>query len=217
MYNLIYGGNSFIGRSLIDDSKGLSGVRQLVSIGSTDCDYTYDEFYASNWDLVTGIVYSTGRAQPPNTSLDANPELFDKNCFEFFHLMEFLEPMLSKNCSIVYISSGHAHRASPDNSYYAASKAASDSFVVSQSLKFARLNRDDEGTRRINSIAPEGISSPMIDNILEKGIINRVNYIATRPNFRLLHINEVLSPIKFLLNGGSTGINGQIITIGGVK
>jgi NAD(P)-dependent dehydrogenase (short-subunit alcohol dehydrogenase family) len=76
----------------------------------------------------------------------------------------------------------------------------------------------DNGHRRINALAPEAIDSPLIDRMVELDAnINREAYIATRPNFRLLDIDEVLYPIEFLLSNKSTGINGQIIILGGVK
>lgn len=220
---VIYGANSFIGKAVADEGKSFMRVAVAKADSPDPVDYSYVYF----WDLlednrlpeISSLLYTTGRGQPPDSSLDENPELFEKNVFEFFRLMELLEKggRMSKDASIVYMSSGHSVRASDLNPYYASSKAAVNSYITSMSKKFAKLNLKDGGTRRINAIAPEAIESPMINEMLAHGTIPKDVYIATRPNMRLLDIQEVVHPTLFLLSEKSTGINGQIIVLGGVK
>lgn len=217
---LVYGGNSFIGDSLIQRLTEQSDLK-IVTVGSTKkCDYTYEEFYADCELAFDAIAYTTGRPQVPYSSIDENPELFDKNTFEFFRLIEHLEQkaLINEDCSIVYVSSGHSVRASDVNPYYAASKSAVNSFVLSYSKKLAKLNKLLKGTRRINAVAPEAIDSPMITtSIAQDANISVEGYIASRPNFRLLHIDEVINVMEFLLSDKSTGLNGTTMVLGGIK
>jgi NAD(P)-dependent dehydrogenase (short-subunit alcohol dehydrogenase family) len=206
----IYGGNSFIGRYT-------SYALDCRTVGRRDCDFTYEDFTLLLDSPMDGIVYCRGIYQEPNSYFSENPELFSKNTFDFFVLIEKIEHRLSKDCSIVYISSGHANRASDQNPYYASSKAAVNSFVVSYGKKLSKMNVEDGGTRRINAVAPEAVKSPMISNIIDVPGFDKELYISTRPSMRLLDVQEVVEPIKFLLGKGSSGINGIILTIGGVK
>ena len=214
---VIYGERSYIGNSFKSylETKPVD----VITVGSKDCDYTYLDFEKDiPLDKVKYLVYATGRAQVPNSKVENNLITFDINTFQFFDLIERIEDRLDKDASIVYISSGHSVRASDINPYYASSKAAVNSFVVSYSKKFAKMNLKDGGTRRINALAPEAIDSPMIDRMV--GLDNNVNmisYVATRPNYRLLDVEEVLHPLYFLLSNKSTGVNGQVLVLGGVK
>ncbi|AMM44927.1 acyl carrier protein reductase [Bacillus phage SP-15] len=212
-FKVIYGANSYIAKNVLHMSDS-----DYITVGNQDCDYTYEEFRKlKNIPGISQVLYATGRPQPPNSKLSENPDLFSKNAFDFFKLMEHLEEFLMKDASIVYLSSGHSVRASDINPYYAASKASVNSYVVSMSKKFAKMNLKDGGHRRINAVAPEAIDSPMIDSMLELDNVPRDVYINTRPNMRLLSIEEVVHPILFLLSNKSTGINGQILILGGVK
>ncbi|MCR9203299.1 MAG: SDR family oxidoreductase [Halobacteriovoraceae bacterium] len=167
----------------------------------------------SQMGSLDGLVYSAGisrpKENPKDFNLEGHEEIYSVNvtgallCIK--HSVSVLE--INKG-SIVLISSIAARTASDFSSIsYTASKAALGAIVRQYSSQLASKKI------RINSVLPSMTRTPMLEKILGADKIQEIS--KALPLEELADVEDVVKPIKFLLNKDSSYMTGVGLDISG--
>jgi len=111
--------------------------------------------------------------------------------------------------SIVMIGSVYGTGGAPQRTGYCASKGAVHNLVRSLAVEWGRLKI------RVNAVAPTGVRTPMVQDLIDKGLYNLKGVQARTPLGRLAEPEEVAEAIAFLLSDSAQMINGHILPVDG--
>jgi NAD(P)-dependent dehydrogenase (short-subunit alcohol dehydrogenase family) len=151
----------------------------------------------------------------PLAALDpsAAREVLETNVLGPLLLTKHLLPLLrSPGGSIVLVSSRGGHNPGPENSVYAASKAAVHSFTKSWAAELAprgiRVNAVAPGFVRTEAYAANGLSPEQVEGLFA-GVVHAI------PLGRVADAGDIAPWITRLAEPASSLVTGQIITVDG--
>ena len=111
--------------------------------------------------------------------------------------------------SIVMIGSVYGMGGAPQRAGYCASKGAVHNLVQALAVEWGPLGI------RVNAVAPTGVRTPMVQDLIDRGQYNLAGVKARTPLGRLAEADEVAEACAFLLSDGSRMITGDILKVDG--
>jgi len=102
----------------------------------------------------------------------------------------------NKGGNIVMIGSVYGTGGAPQRTGYCASKGAVHNLVRSLAVEWGDLGI------RVNAVAPTGVRTPMVQELIDNGLYNLKGVQARTPLGRLAEPEEVAEAIAFLLSEG---------------
>ena len=111
--------------------------------------------------------------------------------------------------SIVMIGSVYGSSGAPNRAAYCASKGAVHNLVQALAVEWGPLGI------RVNAVAPTGVRTPMVQELIDSGKYNLKGVQARTPLGRLAEAEEISDSIRFLLSNEATMINGHILAVDG--
>jgi len=111
--------------------------------------------------------------------------------------------------SIVMIGSVYGASGAPNRAAYCASKGAVHNLVQSLAVEWGSLGI------RVNAVAPTGVRTPMVQDLIDRGIYNLKGVEARTPLGRLAEPEEIAAGIRFLLSDEAKMITGHVLAIDG--
>jgi len=111
--------------------------------------------------------------------------------------------------SIVMIGSVYGVGGAPRRTGYCASKGAVHNMVRSLAVEWGHLGI------RVNGVAPTGVRTPMVQDLIDRGLYNLEGVKARTPLGRLAEVEEVAQAIAFLICEDAKMITGHILPVDG--
>ena len=111
--------------------------------------------------------------------------------------------------SIVMIGSVYGLGGAPDRAAYCASKGAVHNLVQALAVEWGPLGI------RVNAVAPTGVRTPMVQNLIDNGQYNLAGVRGRTPLGRLAEADEIADACAFLLSDSSRMITGDILRVDG--
>ena len=111
--------------------------------------------------------------------------------------------------SVVFIGSTFGSVGAPQRTAYCASKGAVHLMTQSLATEWAHLGI------RVNSVAPTGTKTQMIQDLIDRGIYKLKAAEARTPMGRLAESNEVAAAVAFLASPAASMITGVILPVDG--
>lgn len=160
------------------------------------------------------VVTSAGlvKVEP---ALDVSPEDFrrtlDVNVLGSFLAARAAARWMTANGggSIVMIGSVYGSSGAPNRTSYCASKGAVHNMVQSLAVEWGPLGV------RVNAVAPTGVRTPMVQELLAQGKYNLKGVQARTPLGRLAEAEEVAAACLFLASPAAAMTTGHILTVDG--
>lgn len=111
--------------------------------------------------------------------------------------------------SIVMIGSVYGIGGAPQRAAYCASKGAVHNLVQALAVEWGPLGI------RVNAVAPTGVRTPMVQELIDRGIYNLKGVQARTPLGRLAEPEEIAESCCFLLSEAAAMINGIVLRVDG--
>jgi NAD(P)-dependent dehydrogenase (short-subunit alcohol dehydrogenase family) len=111
--------------------------------------------------------------------------------------------------SIINIGSIHSFQGIPMRAAYAASKGGVLQFTRSLAVEWAPLGV------RVNMIAPGWIRTPLQDDLVAQGKLDRTPLIARTPARRIGEVSDLIGPAVFLASDESSFVVGEMLVVDG--
>jgi NAD(P)-dependent dehydrogenase (short-subunit alcohol dehydrogenase family) len=111
--------------------------------------------------------------------------------------------------AIINIGSIHSFQGIPMRAAYAASKGGVLQFTRSLAVEWAPLGV------RVNMIAPGWIRTPLQDELVAQGKLDRTPIIARTPARRIGEVSDVVGPAVFLASDEAAFIVGEMLVVDG--
>ncbi|WP_127904336.1 SDR family NAD(P)-dependent oxidoreductase [Solirhodobacter olei] len=111
--------------------------------------------------------------------------------------------------SIVMIGSVYGFAGAPDRAAYCASKGAVHNLVQALAVEWGPLGI------RVNAVAPTGVRTPMVQELIDSGQYNLAGVKARAPLGRLAEAVEVAEACAFLLSDNSRMTTGDVLRVDG--
>ncbi|MEN9933729.1 MAG: hypothetical protein RLZZ387_308 [Chloroflexota bacterium] len=111
--------------------------------------------------------------------------------------------------SIINIGSIHSFQGIPMRAAYAASKGGVLQFTRSLAVEWAPLGV------RVNMIAPGWIRTPLQDELVAAGKLDRTPIIARTPARRIGEVSDLVGPAVFLASDESAFVIGEMLVVDG--
>jgi NAD(P)-dependent dehydrogenase (short-subunit alcohol dehydrogenase family) len=111
--------------------------------------------------------------------------------------------------SIINIGSIHSFQGIPMRAAYAASKGGVLQFTRSLAVEWAPLGV------RVNMIAPGWIRTPLQDDLVAQGKLDRTPLIARTPARRIGEVSDLVGPAVFLASDESAFVVGEMLVVDG--
>jgi gluconate 5-dehydrogenase/2-deoxy-D-gluconate 3-dehydrogenase len=111
--------------------------------------------------------------------------------------------------SIINIGSIHSFQGIPMRAAYAASKGGVLQFTKSLAVEWAPLGV------RVNMIAPGWIRTPLQDDLVAQGKLDRTPIIARTPARRIGEVSDLVGPAVFLASDESAFVVGEMLVVDG--
>lgn len=111
--------------------------------------------------------------------------------------------------SIVFVGSVYGSGGAPQRTAYCASKGAVHTMTQSLAVEWGPLGI------RVNAVAPTGTRTPMVQDLIDRGIYNLKGVQARTPLGRIAEPEEVASAIGFLASPSASMINGIVLPVDG--
>jgi NAD(P)-dependent dehydrogenase (short-subunit alcohol dehydrogenase family) len=111
--------------------------------------------------------------------------------------------------SIINIGSIHSFQGIPMRAAYAASKGGVLQFTRSLAVEWAPLGV------RVNMIAPGWIRTPLQDELVAQGKLDRAPLIARTPARRIGEVSDLVGPAVFLASDESAFVVGEMLVVDG--
>jgi NAD(P)-dependent dehydrogenase (short-subunit alcohol dehydrogenase family) len=163
---------------------------------------------------VTGLVTSAGIVKV-TPALEETTAMF-RDHLEINVLGSFLcaqavarHMVEAKTGSIVMIGSVYGSGGAPNRTAYCASKGAVHNMIQSLAVEWGPLGI------RINAIAPTGVRTPMVQELIENGQYNLKGVQAKTPLGRLAEPEEIASGVCFLLSDEARMVSGSVLPVDG--
>jgi len=226
---LVIGGSSGIGEKLIEELKKdnnnyiINASRRenddvkniFLDINDNNSIYNLSNNLFSN-QKIDHLYICSGISENPSDSLKTDFNEIDKivnvNCIGVIKVISVLQNNMHFNGSIVVLSSANSTRGGAENPIYSGSKGMLDSFVRAYSKTLLNNKKSIEYSININTVNPEMIYTPMIENIFGVDIIEVEN---SRILGRFLKYDEIVPLMIFLSSKFASGITGSNFKIGG--
>lgn len=107
------------------------------------------------------------------------------------------------------IGSVYGEGGAPERTSYCASKGAVHNMARSLAVEWGALGV------RVNAVAPTGVRTPMVQDLIDRGIYNMAGVKNRTPLGRIAEPEEVASAITFLASPAASMINGVILPVDG--
>ena len=111
--------------------------------------------------------------------------------------------------AIINIGSIHSFQGIPMRAAYAASKGGVLQFTRSLAVEWAPLGV------RVNMIAPGWIRTPLQDDLVAQGKLDRTPIIARTPARRIGEVSDLVGPAVFLASDESAFVIGEMLVVDG--
>ncbi|MFO7170270.1 MAG: glucose 1-dehydrogenase [Chloroflexota bacterium] len=111
--------------------------------------------------------------------------------------------------AIINIGSIHSFQGIPQRAAYAASKGGVLQFTRSLAVEWAPLGV------RVNMIAPGWIRTPLQDDLVAQGKLDRAPIIARTPARRMGEVSDIVGPAIFLASDEAAFIVGEMLVVDG--
>jgi len=115
----------------------------------------------------------------------------------------------NKGGNIVMIGSVYGAGGAAKRTAYCASKGAVHNLVRSLAVEWGHLGI------RVNAVAPTGVRTPMVQDLIDRGLYNLKGVQARTPLARLAEPEEVADAIAFLISEQAKMITGHILPVDG--
>jgi NAD(P)-dependent dehydrogenase (short-subunit alcohol dehydrogenase family) len=166
------------------------------------------------FDGLDCVVTSAGivRAEP---ALDADLDFFNQtlsiNILGSFLVAQRAARHManSHSGSIIFIGSVYGEGGAPERTAYCASKGAIHNMTRSLAVEWGPLGI------RVNAVAPTGVRTPMVQNMIEDGKFDMSGVKARTPLGRLAEPEEVAAAIAFLASAEASMVNGIVLPVDG--
>ncbi len=137
--------------------------------------------------------------------------VFDINVWGVLNSMKYEIPVMLKNGggAIVNTSSVFGHVGGAQISVYVGSKYAVEGITKSVALEFAKQNI------RVNTVAPGGIATDMVDRFAGKEGAKRDGLVAAHPIGRLGTSEEIAAAVLYLCSDAAKFTTGSSLTVDG--
>lgn len=111
--------------------------------------------------------------------------------------------------SVVFVGSVYGSGGAPQRTSYCASKGAVHNLTRSLAVEWGAMGI------RVNAVAPTGVRTPMVQDLIDRGIYD-LNGVRNRtPLGRIAEPDEVAGAIAFLASPEASMINGAILPVDG--
>jgi NAD(P)-dependent dehydrogenase (short-subunit alcohol dehydrogenase family) len=203
-----------------DALKGRSIAVDVRDEGSIDGAF---EQIRQSGGAIDGLAYVTGIGIPPTPAVNHRVEQWDKtmevNLRGAFLVSVRARPLLSRDASVVFVSSGLAIQAEPGFAAYSASKAGLIALAKTLAKEWAPV--------RVNAIAPGLVNTAFLAGGAGQGQPSHATLedwfgadraraiLDTIPMKRIALPDDVVAPMLFLLAAGSRFITGQTLHVNG--
>lgn len=163
---------------------------------------------------IDGLVTSAGIVKT-GPSFDVTPETFrehmDVNVTgSWFYAQTVGKHMADQGGgSIVMIGSVYGMGGAPNRAAYCASKGAVHNLVQALAVEWGPLGI------RVNAVAPTGVRTPMVQDLIDRGLYNTAGVKARTPLGRLAEAEEIADSCAFLLSDAARMITGDILRVDG--
>ena len=111
--------------------------------------------------------------------------------------------------SIVFIGSVYGSVGAPKRTAYCASKGAVHNMMQSLATEWGPLGI------RVNAVAPTGVRTPMVQDLIDRGIYNLTGVRNRTPLGRIAEPNEIAAAAAFLSSPESSMIHGIVLPVDG--
>ena len=182
----------------------------------TDADRVAETVDAATADFgrIDGLVTASGIVEVC-PSFDVPPQAF-RNQIEvnvagtWLYAQSVGRQMARQNAgSIVMIGSVYGFAGAPERAAYCASKGAVHNLVQALAVEWGPLGI------RVNAVAPTGVRTPMVQDLIDRGQYNLAGVKARAPLGRLAEAVEVAEACAFLLSDSSRMTTGDVLKVDG--
>ena len=111
--------------------------------------------------------------------------------------------------NVIFLGSVYGAGGAPQRTAYCASKGAVHCMTKSLAVEWGPLGI------RVNAVAPTGTRTPMVQDLIDRGIYNLKGVEARTPLGRLAEPEEIAAAIAFLASPMAKMINGVILPVDG--
>lgn len=196
-------------KEVIDESK-----LEIVIADLENVDSLKDELKPIIGRELDGLVYCAGVSGIEGlrkTTYEKILKVMNVNFFAFSEILRLctMKKEKSKQFRCVAISSTSSVIGFPNNHMYCASKAAMDGFIRAVSIELREKNVE------INSIQPNWVDTPMVDNVKSYHGDEFESWILENCPLGILKPEDVAEYIRFLLDKKSSKSTGGAIMING--
>ena len=192
---------------VVSDAASMADLRQLA--GQVRAHHAQIDVLFVN----AGVAYAAPVAQVDEAHFDAQ---FDINVKGAYFTIQQLLPLFRDGGAIILNASTAAHRAFPNISVYAATKAAL--LALARNLSLELLDR----RIRVNAISPGPVATPINQKMFDKlGMSAEASAQAAEGNAQFVPIKRVGEPAEiakvatFLASDESSFVLGEEIIVGG--
>ncbi|MGQ3214449.1 MAG: SDR family NAD(P)-dependent oxidoreductase [Shinella sp.] len=148
-------------------------------------------------------------------ALDVAPEAFMRmmnvNVLGSFLPAQSAARHMSENGggSIVFIGSVYGSVGAPKRTAYCASKGAVHNMMQSLATEWGPLGI------RVNALAPTGVRTPMVQNLIDNGLYNMTGVRNRTPLGRIAEPEEIAAAAAFLSSPGAAMVHGAVLPVDG--
>lgn len=201
-----------------DVARELSGKAETICLPGSVTDFAeMERAVAETVKKFGGIdcaITSAGivRVEP---AIDADPDIFRKtmeiNVVGTWFAAQHVGRVMAKQKrgSIVMIGSVYGAAGAPQRTAYCASKGAVHNLVQSLAVEWGPLGI------RVNAVAPTGVRTPMVQDLIDQGKYNLKGVQARTPLGRLAEPEEVANACLFLASDQASMVTGHVLPVDG--
>ncbi len=110
---------------------------------------------------------------------------------------------------IVFVGSVYGEGGAPQRTSYCASKGAVHNMTRALAVEWGAMGI------RVNAVAPTGVRTPMVQDLIDKGLYNMAGVQNRTPLGRIAEPAEIASAIQYLASPSASMINGAILPVDG--